>query len=38
VLVRESLFQEREIPDDERALEIDFGTQRERESRVSAPL
>ena len=38
VLVRESLFQDTAIPDDEHALEIDFGAQPRRESRVSAPL
>ncbi len=38
VWVRESLFQQTEIPDDEHAVEIDFGAQHEHESRVSAPF
>lgn len=38
VLVRDSLFRDAEIPDDEHALEIDWSTQHERECSVSAPL
>ena len=38
VLVRDSLFREAEIPDDEGALEIDWSTQNDSECPVSAPL
>lgn len=38
VLVRESLFQNAEIPDDEHALEIDWHRQNEHESPVTAPF
>lgn len=38
VLVRDSLFRDVEIPDDEHALEIHFRTQNEREYPASAPL
>jgi bifunctional DNase/RNase len=38
VLVRDSLFQDVEIPDDEHALEIHFRTQNESENPARAPL
>ena len=38
VLVRDSLFQDVEIPDDEHALEIDWSTQNESETPARAPL
>jgi hypothetical protein len=38
VLVRDSLFKDADIPDDERALEIRFETPRESESPSRAPL
>lgn len=38
VLVRDSLFREADIPDDERALEIDWSAQKASECPVTAPL
>jgi bifunctional DNase/RNase len=38
VLVRDSLFRDVEIPDDEGALEIDWSAQKQRECAVTAPL
>jgi hypothetical protein len=38
VLVRDSLFRDADIPDDEDALEIDWRTQKQCECLESAPL